>query len=27
MPTSGPTSDPQAESDFAAWIAAGSQNN
>jgi hypothetical protein len=27
MPTNGPSSAPQAEADFAAWIAAGSQNN
>jgi hypothetical protein len=27
MPPNGPTSDPQAEADFAAWIAAGSLNN
>jgi hypothetical protein len=27
MPPDGPTSEPQAEADFAAWIAAGSQNN
>jgi len=27
MPTNGPTSEPQAEADFTAWAAAGSQNN
>jgi len=27
MPTNGPTSEPQAESDFAAWVAAGSLDN
>jgi hypothetical protein len=27
MPATGPSSDPQAEADFAAWIAAGSLNN
>ena len=27
MPPSGPTSDPKAVSDFAAWTAAGSLNN
>ncbi len=27
MPKGGPTSEPQAEADFAAWMAAGSMNN
>ncbi len=27
MPKGGPTSEPQAVTDFAAWTAAGSQNN
>jgi hypothetical protein len=27
MPQNGPTSEPQAVSDYAAWTAAGSQNN
>jgi hypothetical protein len=27
MPTNGPSSEPQAVTDFAAWTAAGSQNN
>jgi hypothetical protein len=27
MPEDGPASDPQAEADFAAWVAAGSINN
>ncbi len=27
MPTNGPSSSPQADADFAAWIAAGSQDN
>jgi hypothetical protein len=27
MPTNGTSSAPQAEADFAAWIAAGSPNN
>ena len=27
MPTNGPSSEPQADTDFAAWVAAGSHNN